>query len=132
MTPTKKLFVSGVAYRTQAGTQLGDAELESFFRAAGEVTSAKIIKDRDTGLSRGFGFVEMNTIEEAQKAIDMFNGQEMEGRVITVRFSEERPQGERRSFGGASGGGRRVNYTDRNGGGNDRGGFGGGNRRRDF
>jgi pyruvate,water dikinase len=47
MTPTKKLFVSGVAYRTQAGTQLGDAELEAFFAAAGTVTSAKIIKDRD-------------------------------------------------------------------------------------
>jgi RNA recognition motif-containing protein len=129
MTPTKKLFVSGIAYRTQAGSQLGDAELNAFFAAAGTVTSAKIITDRDTGLSRGFGFVEMATVEEAQKAIDMFNGQEMEGRAITVRFSEERPAGERRSFG--NGGGRRVNYTDRNGG-SDRGGFGGGSRRRDF
>jgi RNA recognition motif-containing protein len=128
MTPTKKLFVSGIAYRTQAGTQLGDAELGAFFAGAGTVTSAKIITDRDTGLSRGFGFVEMNTVEEAQKAIDMYNGQEMEGRAITVRFSEERPAGERRAFAP-----RRVNYSsDRNGGGNDRGGFGGGQRRRDF
>ncbi len=129
MTPTKKLFVSGIAYRTQAGTQLGDAELGAFFASAGTVTSAKIITDRDTGLSRGFGFVEMSTIEEAQKAIDMFNGQEMEGRAITVRFSEERPAGERRAFAP-----RRVNYSDRGGnaGGSDRGGFGGGQRRRDF
>jgi RNA recognition motif-containing protein len=88
----KKLYVGGISYNT---TQAG---LEDAFRQAGTVVSASIIMDKMSGRSKGFGFVEMSTDDEAQAAIDMYNGKELDGRRITVneaRPKEDRPQ---RSF----------------------------------
>jgi len=104
----KKLYVGGLPYATT------DVELKDAFSAAGAVASAVIIMDRMTGRSKGFGFVEMASDEDAQKAIDMMNGKEFGGRTLTV--NEARPMEERPRGGG--GGGYR--------GGNDRGGYGGG------
>lgn len=104
----KKLYVGGVSYNT---TEDG---LREAFAQAGAVESARIITDRMSGRSKGFGFVEMTTEEEAQAAIDMWHGKELDGRTLTVneaRPLEERPP--RRDFGGSRGG--------------SRGGFGGGN-----
>jgi len=86
-----KLYVGGLNYKT---TQEGLGEL---FAECGEVASAKIITDRETGRSKGFGFVEMTSDEGAQAAISKFNGVEFDGRKLTV--SEARPQ-EKRDFGG--------------------------------
>ena len=80
----RKLFVGGLPYRT-TGDELRDA-----FAQAGEVTSASIVTERETGRSRGFGFVEMATDEGAQNAISMWNGKDFEGRSLTV--SEARPK----------------------------------------
>jgi len=98
----KKLYVGGLSYST---TQDGLAQA---FSAAGTVASAVIINDKMTGRSKGFGFVEFNDEDDAQKAIDMFNGKELDGRTLTVneaRPMEERP---RRDFnrGGDNGGDR--------------------------
>lgn len=92
-----KLYVGGLNYKT---TQ---ESLGSLFAQVGNVTSAKIITDRDTGRSKGFGFVEMESGDSATEAINRFNGFEFEGRKLTV--SEARPQ-EKRDFGGGGGGGR--------------------------
>ena len=80
----KKLFVRNMSY------DLTDDQLKEIFESAGTVVSAKVITDRYTGNSRGFGFVEMSTKEEAQKAIEMFHEQELEGRNLLV--NEARPQ----------------------------------------
>lgn len=102
-----KLFVGSLAYSTT------DQELEEFFASVGQVTSAKVIVDRDTNRSKGFGFVEMSNDDEAKAAIDQLNGKELSGRTISV--SEARPREERRpSYGGGGGGGR-----DGGGGGRD-------------
>lgn len=95
-----KLFVGSLAYSVR------DEELEEFFKAAGNVTSAKVIMDRETNRSKGFGFVEYETDEEAKAAIDQLNGKELGGRAIVV--SEARPQQprENRSFNGGDRGGR--------------------------
>jgi RNA recognition motif-containing protein len=86
-----KLFVGGLAYA------ITDSGLSDFFSKVGKVESAKVITDRFSGQSKGFGFVEMSTDEEAQKAITELNGKELEGRTITV--SEARPRSdEPRSF----------------------------------
>jgi RNA recognition motif-containing protein len=83
-------------------------DLEKAFGEAGTVTSARVITDRETGQSRGFGFVEMGSAADGQKAISMWNGQELNGRALTV--NEARPQGEggggRPPGGGRGGGGR--------------------------
>jgi cold-inducible RNA-binding protein len=95
----KKLFVGGLPFQT---TQ---EELQNMFAEAGQVTSATIITDKMTGRSKGFGFVEMSTEEEAEKAIQLFNGKELGGRKITV--NEARPmeaRAPRRNFGGYQGG----------------------------
>lgn len=105
----KKLYVGGLSYGTSQ-----DA-LRDAFAQAGTVESATIIMDKMTGRSKGFGFVEMANDEEAQKAIDMWNGKEMDGRTLTV--NEARPlepraprsgggfnRGGRGGFGGGSGG----------------------------
>jgi RNA recognition motif-containing protein len=113
-----------------------EADLRESFEAYGSVDSVKIITDKFTGRSKGFGFVEMPNDDEAQKAIDELNGATVQGRAIVVNKSEPKPEGERRSFGGGgnrggSGGGRPGgSYGDRNGGGYNRGGDnrGGGNR----
>lgn len=93
----KKLYVGGLAY------SVTEQELEAAFAAFGKVISAAVIKDRDSGQSKGFGFVEMENDEEAQKAINEMNGKELSGRSLTV--NEARPQEDRRS--GGNGGFRR-------------------------
>jgi RNA recognition motif-containing protein len=84
--------------------QITEDQLKELFAEAGNVASAKIITDRQTGLPRGFGFVEMETKAEGQKAISMLNGKDVEGRTLTV--NEARPQ-QKGSFGGGGGGGGR-------------------------
>ena len=108
----KKLYVGGLPYSTT------EDELRDAFAGAGSVTSATIIMDRMSGRSKGFGFVEMSSDEEAQKAIDMMNGKDFGGRTLTV--NEARPMEERPRGGGGGGGG----YRGGNGGGG--GGYGGG------
>lgn len=106
-----KLYVGNLPFTT------GDADLQSLFAQAGTVKSAQVIKDRASGRSKGFGFVEMSTPDEAQGAINMFHGKDFNGRALTVNLArprEERPGGFRSS------GGRRQ------------GGNGGGERRRDY
>ena len=84
---TNKLFIGSLAY------SLTDSQLEEHFSQAGKVLSAKVITDRATGQGKGFGFVEMATPEEAQKAIKELNGSELAGRAIVV--NEARPREER-------------------------------------
>jgi cold-inducible RNA-binding protein len=93
----KKLYVGNLSYDTT------DSALEQMFAAHGNVQSAQVIMDRDTGRSKGFGFVEMSTEQEAQAAISATNGKEVDGRTLTV--NEARPREERGSGGGRSGGG---------------------------
>ena len=97
----KNLFVGNLGFQTTEG------DLRSLFESFGEVTRIQVVKDRDTGRSRGFGFVEMAAEESAEKAIGALNGKEVQGRALTV--NEARPKPERTRFGG----------------GNGRGGFGG-------
>ncbi len=89
-----KLYVGGLAY------SVTDKELETLFAEQGEVVSATVIKDRDSGQSKGFGFVEMSDIKQAQEAIANLNGKEIGGRSITV--NQARPQEERRPSSGGS------------------------------
>jgi RNA recognition motif-containing protein len=107
----KKLYVGNLSYR------MTDSDLEQMFASHGSVTSAQVIMDRDTGRSKGFGFVEMASDQEAQGAITALNGKEIEGRSLTV--NEARPKEDR---GGGSGGG----GGSRGGSGGGRGGYGGG------
>lgn len=93
-----KLFVGSLSY------QATEDELRDAFAAAGQVVSAKIINDRETGRSKGFGFVEMATEEEAQAAIKALNGKEIAGRPIVVNEARPQENRERRSFGGDRGG----------------------------
>ncbi len=86
---SKNLYIGNLPFT------LDSAGLEDLFKPAGAVTSASVITDRQSGRSRGFGFVEMATDEEAKKAIEMFNGKEIEGRSLTV--NEARPRAERPS-----------------------------------
>lgn len=92
----KKLYFGGLAYATT------DDTLQKAVASFGTVVSAKVIADRETGRSRGFGFVEMSTDEEAQAVVSGLDGKEIDGRV--VRVSEARPQ---ENGGGGGGGGRR-------------------------
>jgi RNA recognition motif-containing protein len=111
-----KLYVGNLAYSVR------DESLQQAFSAFGTVTSAKVMMDRESGRSKGFGFVEMGSDAEAQEAIRGMNGQALEGRAIVVneaRPREERPGG----FGGGGGGGGRGGYG---GGGGGYGGGGGG------
>jgi RNA recognition motif-containing protein len=110
----KKLYVGNLPYSTDS------SELEQMFSAHGQVVSAQVISDRDTGRSKGFGFVEMSSDEEAQNAIAALNGQQIGGRALTV--NEARPKEE----GGGGGGGRRGGGGYGGGGGGGRGGYGGG------
>jgi cold-inducible RNA-binding protein len=87
-----KLYVGGLAYSTT------EKELEELFAESGTVTSVAIIKDRDSGQSKGFGFVEMSTDDEAKAAIQALNGKEVGGRSLMV--NEARPQVDRPSGGG--------------------------------
>lgn len=96
----KKLYVGGLSYDTT------EDALRDAFSQAGTVASASVVTDRMSGRSRGFGFVEMSSDEETEKAIAMFNGKELDGRTLTV--NEARPLGERppRRDGGYDRGGR--------------------------
>jgi RNA recognition motif-containing protein len=105
----KKLYVGGLPYSTT------EDQLKEMFAAAGTVASAMIIIDKMSGRSKGFGFVEMSTDEEAAKGIELMNGKDVEGRSLTV--AEARPMEPRAP---------RGNYGDRGGDRGGRGGYGGG------
>jgi RNA recognition motif-containing protein len=110
----KKLYVGNLSYDTS------DSDLQKLFESYGTVESVQVIKDRDTGRSKGFAFVEMANGQEAQAAIDALNGKDVDGRALTV--NEARPREDRGGGGGRGyGGGGRSG-----GGGRDRGGYGGG------
>jgi RNA recognition motif-containing protein len=108
----KKLYVGNLGYTVT------DADLVTLFQPHGTVQSAQVIMDRDTGRSKGFGFVEMNSDQEAQAAIAALNGQDSGGRVLTVNEARPRPEGGRGQSGGKGG----------RGGGRSGGGYGGGRR----
>ncbi|MCO6148036.1 RNA-binding protein [Flavobacterium sp. NRK1] len=101
---------------------LEEADLRESFEAYGAVESVKIITDKFTGRSKGFGFVEMSNDDEAQKAIDELNGATVAGRTIVVNKSEPRPEGERKSFNNNRGGGFNRDNNRSGGGGFNRGG----------
>lgn len=119
----RKLYVGNLSYGVDS------SQLQELFSAHGTVESAEIIADRETGRSKGFGFVQMSTDEEAQAAINALNGQSHDGRPLTVNEAkprEDRPRGGgggRGGYGGGGGGGGRGGYG---GGGGGRGGYGGG------
>lgn len=112
-----KLYVGNLPYTTV------DADLQSLFSQAGTVKSAQVIRDRASGRSKGFGFVEMSSSEEAQSAITMFHGKDYSGRPLTVNLARPR---EDRPGGGAGGGFRSSGGGRRPGGNGDR------ERRRDY
>ena len=103
-----KLFVGNLSF------QVSDMELEDLFKEFGEVSSAKVIVDRRTGRSRGFGFVEMNAEDHAQQAIEALNGQEIKGRPINVSLARKQEAGERGGGDRGYGGGyqKRRSYSD--------------------
>jgi cold-inducible RNA-binding protein len=130
-----KLFVGGLAWATS------DASLQSHFESFGEVTEAKVITDRDTGRSRGFGFVTFAEASSADAAKDATNGTELDGRTIRVDSATDRKPrggggggggggGRGGGGGGYGGGGGGGGYGGGGGGGYDRGGGGGGDRGR--
>ena len=117
------IYVGNLAYQTN------DESLRSAFAAYGEVASARVVSDRMTGRSKGFGFVEMPDRAQAQSAIDALNGKELDGRTLRVNESQPKPREERRSgggggFGGGAGGGGGFG-GGRGGAGGGRGGAGG-------
>ncbi|MBC7929788.1 MAG: RNA-binding protein, partial [Rubrivivax sp.] len=91
-----KLYVGNLSFQTSS------EDLRELFATAGTVESATVVEDRDTGRSRGFGFVEMSSNEEGQAAISQFNGKEVNGRALTV--NEARPREDRGGRGGGGGG----------------------------
>ena len=117
----KKLYVGNLSY------EVNDSELQQMFEPYGTVQSAQVIMDRDTGRSKGFGFVEMGSDQEAQAAIAALSGKQVGGRSLTV--NEAKPKegggggGGRGGYGGGGGGGSRGGYG---GGGGSGGGSGGG------
>ena len=128
----RKIYVGNLPWSTTS------ADLEAMFAPHGAVRSAEVISDRETGRSRGFGFVEMETDEGLQAAISALNGQEINGRPLTVNEARERTPrpgggggGGRGGYGGGGGGGR-GGYGGGGGGGGyggGRGGYGGGGDR---
>jgi RNA recognition motif-containing protein len=116
-----KLYVGNLSFQTSS------EDLQQLFAQAGTVESAAVVEDRDTGRSRGFGFVEMASKEDGEKAIEQFNGTDLNGRNLTV--NEARPREDRGNRGG--GGGRGGYGGNRGGGGGGRGGYGGGGGGRD-
>ncbi len=97
----KKLYVGNLSY------SVTQEQLLDLFSQAGEVAEATVITDRDTGRSKGFGFVEMETDEEAAEAIKRFNGYELDNRTLTVNEARPREERSRNSFGSGGSGGRR-------------------------
>ena len=96
----RKLYVGNLAYGVTS------SDLQTMFEAFGTVQSAQVIMDRDTGRSKGFGFVEMGSDAEAQTAITALNGKEVDGRALTVNEARPKTEGGGRSGGGGYGGGR--------------------------
>ncbi len=115
-----KLYVGGLSYNTSEET------LQTLFAQAGTVKSVHIATDRDTGRSRGFGFVEMSSQGEMDNAIQLFNGKELDGRTLTVNAARPREErGNRSNFGGGNRGGYGGGGFDGGHRGGKRGGFGG-------
>ena len=115
-----KLYVGNLSYNVTS------SDLEQMCNPHGTVNSAEVIQDRDSGRSKGFGFVQMGSDDEAQAVIAALNGQEHDGRALTVNEAkprEERPRGGGGGYGGGGGGGGRGGYG---GGGSGGGGYGGG------
>jgi cold-inducible RNA-binding protein len=112
-----KLYVGNLSFQTSS------EDLQQLFAQAGTVESATVVEDRDTGRSRGFAFVEMSSKEEGEKAIQQFNGTDLNGRNLTV--NEARPREDRGNRGGG-GGGRGGYGGNRGGGGGGRGSYGSG------
>ena len=94
----KKIFVGNLSF------QITDFDLEDLFKEYGEVSSAKVVVDRMTGRSRGFGFVEMNSEDSAQQAVEALNGAEVKGRPINVSFAREQSNEGRSNRGSGEGG----------------------------
>ena len=118
-----KLYVGNLSYETSS------SDLEQLFGAHGTVQSAEVIQDRDTGRSKGFGFVQMGSDSEAQAAIAALNGQDHGGRALTVNEAkprEPRSGGGGGGYGGGRGGGGGGGYGGGRGGGGGGGGYGGG------
>src|SRR5712691_1381862 len=121
---TMKLYVGNLAFQTSS------QDLQELFGQAGTVESASVVEDRDTGRSRGFGFVEMSSKEEGAAAIAQFNGKEVNGRSLTVNEAKPRENragggGGRGGFGGGGGRGGGGGYGGKRGGGGGGGGYSG-------
>jgi RNA recognition motif-containing protein len=114
MADVQNLFIGSLAYSTT------DDTLKAFFEQIGEVESARVITDRDSGRSKGFGFVQYKNADDNQKAIDQLDGKELDGRAISVGLARPKEDRPRRDFGG---------NNDRGG---DRGGNGGSFRQRSW
>src|SRR2546423_4539900 len=116
-----KLYVGNLSFQTSSD------DLQELFAKVGTVESASVVEDRDTGRSRGFGFVEMSSKEEGEAAIQQLNGKEVGGRALTV--NEAKPREDRRPGGGGGRGG--FGGGGNRGGGGGRGGYGGGGGNRE-
>jgi cold-inducible RNA-binding protein len=117
---SNKLYVGNLAYSVR------DEDLQQQFSAFGQVQSAKVMMERDTGRSKGFGFVEMGSADEAQAAIEGLHGQQVGGRALTVNVARPMEARPPRTGGGGYGGGGGGGRGSYGGGGGDRGGYGGG------
>ena len=117
-----KLYVGNLSFR------VSNEDLLEHFSQAGSVESANVVMDRETGRSRGFGFVEMSNADEATAAIAQFNGEEYDGRNLVVNEARPREDGGRGGNRGGGGGGGRGGYGGGGGRGGNRGGGGGGGR----
>lgn len=130
MSNEARLFVGNLSYQTM------ENDLQDHFSQAGVVTSVNLMLDKFTGKSRGFAFVEFSSSEEANKAVEMFHGKDLQGRALTVNIArpkEDRPPrsgGGGGGYGGGGGGGGGRDRGDRGDRGGDRGGYGGGRDRR--
>ena len=102
-----KLYVGNLPYTTT------EDDLRSLFAQAGTVKSVSLITDRESGRSKGFGFVEMESQEEAEKAISMLHGSDLNGRALTVNIARPREERPRRSYNQGGGGGNRNSYRSR-------------------
>ena len=115
-----KLYVGNLSYNTTS------SDLEQLFAQYGTVQSAEVISDRETGRSKGFGFVQMGSDQEAQAAIDAMNGQQHDGRNLTVNEAKPKEPRSGGGYGGGGGGGGRGGYGGGRGGSGGGGGYGGG------
>src|SRR5882724_9707620 len=108
-----RLFVGNLSYQTM------ENDLQELFSGAGVVTSVNLMLDKFTGKSRGFAFVEFSSADEANKAVEMFHGKDLQGRALTVNVARPREERPPRSGGGGGGGGYRGGGRDGGGGGRE-------------